>query len=176
MLDRFQRRYLGLVEWLAILAVGLIVASAALTLLDVIMRSIVRRPLFGTNDVVIILLTVSILATFPYCTATSQHLRVTALGPRLGPAGFWLVELFAGIVILTILGAFAWQFALRAVMLAKMGEGSQLLLIPMAPVWWIGAALMGMATIAQCLVVAHDAASLIARRPVPRGDTGDSVA
>jgi hypothetical protein len=101
---------------------------------------------------------------------------VTALGPRLGSIGFWLVELFAGLAILTILGAFTWQFALRAMMLAKMGEGSQLLLIPMAPVWWAGAALMGLAAIAQCLVVVHDAAALIARQPVPRTDAGDAVA
>jgi TRAP-type transport system small permease protein len=175
MLDRLQRSCLVLVEWLALFAIGLIVLAAALTLIDVVMRSILQRPLFGTNDVVIILLTVGILATFPYCTATRQHLRVTALGSRLGDSGFWLVELFAGTAILIILAAFAWQFALRAMMLAKMGEGSQLLQIPMAPVWWIGACLMAAAALAQCLLIAHDAAALVFRKPVPRSETGDVV-
>ncbi|MGD9921465.1 MAG: TRAP transporter small permease [Pseudorhodoplanes sp.] len=173
MFGRAQRFYLMAVAWLAFLAVTLIAISAALTLLDVVMRSIVGQPLFGTNDVVIILLTVGILACFPYCTATRQHLRVTALGTRLAPFGFWMVEIVAGLAILVVLGAFAWQFALRALMLAKTGEASQLLLIPLAPVWWIGSVLMGLAAFAQCLLIVHDAAALLMREPVPRSEAGD---
>jgi TRAP-type C4-dicarboxylate transport system permease small subunit len=176
MYDRSQCLFLRAVEWLALFAITLIVLSAGLTLLDVVMRSIVGRPLFGTNDVVIILLTVGILACFPYCTATRQHLRVTALGARLAPSGFWLVEILAGIAILVILGAFAWQFALRAIMLAKTGEGSQLLMIPLAPVWWIGSALMAIAASAQLLLIVHDATALITGKPLPRDDSGDAVA
>ena len=47
------------------MAVSLIVLAAALTLADVVMRSVVRHPLFGTNDVVIILLTIGILRVVP---------------------------------------------------------------------------------------------------------------
>ena len=176
MYDRLQRLYLRAVEWLALFAVTLIVLSAALTLLDVVMRSIVGRPLFGTNDIIIIFLTVGILACFPYCTATRQHLRVTALGARLPPSGFWLVEILAGVAILVILGAFAWQFVLRAMMLAKTAEASQLLMIPLAPVWWIGSVLMAMAALAQCFLIVHDAIALITGKPVPRTDSGDAVA
>ena len=176
MLDRFQRLYLTFVEWLALFAVGLVVLAAALTLADVVMRSVVRHPLFGTNDIIIVLLTIGILASFPYCTATTQHLRVTAVGNRLGSSGFWVVELFAGIAILVILGAFVWQFSLRAMMLAKTGESSQLLSIPMAPVWWVGAALMTAAALAQCLLIVRDAAALISRKPLPPSQTGESVA
>jgi TRAP-type C4-dicarboxylate transport system permease small subunit len=175
MLDRLQRCYLTAVEWLAILAISLIVLAAALTLADVVMRSIVMRPLFGTNDIVILLLTAGILACFPYCTATRQHLRVTALGTRLGNAGFWLFELFAGATILIILSAFVWQFALRAAMLAKTGEGTQLLAIPIAPVWWVGSALMAAAALAQCLLIVHDAIALVTRQPMPSADTGEAV-
>jgi TRAP-type C4-dicarboxylate transport system permease small subunit len=173
MFDRLQRFYLTAVEWLALLAVTLIAISAALTVLDVVMRSIVGRPLFGTNDVVIMLLTAGILACFPYCTATRQHLRVTALGTRLNRSGFWMVEIVAGLAILVTLGAFAWQFASRAIMLAKTSEVSQLLLIPLAPVWWVGSVLMGIAALAQCLLILHDAAGLLTRKPVPRSESED---
>ena len=98
------------------------------------------------------------------------------MGRRLGTSGFWLVELFAGTAILSFSAPFAWQFALRAMMLAKIGEGSQLLQIPMAPFWWIGARLMAAAALAQCLLIAHDAAALVVRKPVPRSETGDVVA
>ena len=175
MFERLQRSYLTAVEWLAVVAIALIVLSAVLTLFDVVMRSIVYRPLFGTNDVVIILLTVGILACFPYCTATRQHLRVTTLGSRLGGSGFWVVELLAGIATLVVLVAFAWQFGLRATMLAKTRESSQLLAIPLAPVWWAGSALMAAASLAQFLLIAHDAVALTLRKPVPRSESGDVV-
>lgn len=175
MFDRVQRCYLTAVEWLALLAVTLVTFAAALTVLDVVMRSIVGRPLFGTNDVVIILLTVGILACFPYCTATRQHLRVTALGDRLAASGFWAVEIVAGLAVLVVLGAFAWQFALRAIMLAKTGEASQLLMIPLAPVWWIGSALMASAALAQCLLIVHDIFALLSGKPAPHTAVGDVV-
>ena len=176
MLDRLQRLYLAFVTWLAIFAIALIVLAAAFTLADVVMRSVVRRPLFGTNDLIILLMMTGILASFPYCTATRQHLRVTAFGSRLGGSGFWLVEIFAGVTIAVILGAFVWQFALRAVMLGRTGEGTQLLFIPMAPFWWIGAALMAAATLAQCLLIAYDTAALIAQKPMPAAEAGESIA
>ena len=61
-------------------------------------------------------------------------------------------------------------------MLAKTGESSQLLSIPTAPVWWLGAALMAAAALAQCLLIARDAAALISRQPLPPSEAGESVA
>ncbi len=146
-------------------ACALMLVAAGLTLMDVVMRSIVRRPLFGTNDVVLLLLMLGVLAAFPYSIATRQHLRIIAAGQRLGPKTFRGLELFAGLCILAVLGGFGWQFALRAAALSATREGTQLLLIPLAPFWWIGAALMMLAAFAQATLLLDDAMALVGARP-----------
>ena len=151
----------------AYLAVAMIVAAAALTALDVFFRSILRSPLFGTNDVVVLALTIGVTGCFAYALAIRRHMSVDVIGRRLGSRAYWLLELFGGAATLAVFAGFAAEFASRAGRLARMNEASQLLSIPLSPVWWAAAAFMGLAAAVQIAVVLENAHAVAVGRALP---------
>ncbi len=155
----------------AYLAVLMIAAAAALTALDVFFRSILRSPLFGTNDIVVLALTIGVTGCFAYALAVRRHMSVDVLGRRLGPRAFWLLETAAAAATLAVFAGFAAEFASRAGRLARMNEASQLLAIPLSPVWWSAAALMALAAAVQLVVVVENAHAFAARRGLPVSGT-----
>lgn len=170
-LDRLQETSLRITRWLALLAVGAVLAGAALTVTDVVLRSATRQGVFGANDAVLLVLVVAVTACFPLGMATREHMRLAALGRALGGrAGHYLLEILSGLVTLAVMAGFAWQFARRAGNLAATNDHSQLLQWPLAPWWYAAAALMGLAALAQALVVAADARALATGAPIPETD------
>jgi TRAP-type C4-dicarboxylate transport system permease small subunit len=168
MTDRLERLSRAATRAVAALAVLLILLAAALTVVDIVMRSIVMRPLFGTNDVVLLLLTVAVAGCFPYALAVGQHMDVTLAGRALGRRGFWALTVFANLVTLAVFAGYCLEFAKRAASLSEMHRGTQLLQIPLAPIWWTAAALLGLGVAAQLVVTLRAAASLTRRAPIPR--------
>jgi TRAP-type C4-dicarboxylate transport system permease small subunit len=153
----------------AYLAVAMIIIGAVLTAIDVFFRSALRMPIFGTNDIVVLALTLGVTGCFPYALAVRQHMKVEVVGRRLGPRAYWSLELFAGLATTAVFAAFAVEFAARAGRLARMNEASQLLLIPLSPIWWISAALMAIAAAAQIVVVLENAHAVAVGRALPAG-------
>lgn len=153
----------------AYLAVAMIVLGAVLTAVDVFFRSALRMPIFGTNDIVVLALTLGVIGCFPYALAVRQHMKVEVFGRRLGPRAYWSLELFAGLATAAVFAAFAVEFGERAARLARMNEASQLLLIPLSPIWWVSAALMAVAAAAQIAVVIENAHAVAVRRGLPTG-------
>lgn len=133
---------------------GLLILSAALvTILDVVMRSVINRPFFGANDIVLYLLTIGVVGFFPLMVDSAHHIKIEVLGSRLGRRGVRLVEGFANLVTLLVLAGFTWQFLLRGNRLASFGDASQILQLPVAPMWWIGAGFMALAVVIQAVMV-----------------------
>jgi TRAP-type C4-dicarboxylate transport system permease small subunit len=166
-IDALQRVSGAAARLVAFLAVAMIVLAAILTAVDVFFRSILRSPIFGTNDVVVLALTLGVTACFPYALAVRQHMKVDLVGRRLGPRGYWALELFAGIATVAVFAGFAVEFAKRAGRLERMNEASQLLLIPLSPIWWLAAGLMAVAAAVQVVVVLENAHALATARGLP---------
>jgi TRAP-type C4-dicarboxylate transport system permease small subunit len=151
----------------AYLAVAMIVLGAVLTAVDVFFRSALRMPIFGTNDIVVLALTLGVTGCFPYALAVRHHMKVEVVGRRLGARAYWTLEVFAGLATTAVLAAFAIEFAARAGRLARMNEASQLLLIPLSPIWWVSAGLMAIAAAAQIVVVLENAHAVAVARGFP---------
>lgn len=156
-------------QYAAWFAVALFVLAAAMTVVDVFMRSIVGKPLFGTNDLVILAMTVGVCASFPYATVARRHMSVDILGRQIGGRAYWALEFFGGLFTLLVFAGFAWQFGKRAVRLEQMNEGTQLLLIPLWPFWWGLTVVLALAALAQAVVLADCLRRARAGAPVPDG-------
>ena len=73
-IDRAQQTNVGLTRIVALLAVGLILAGSAITVADVVLRSSIRKPIFGANDIVLLILVVAVTACFPHALAMREHI------------------------------------------------------------------------------------------------------
>ena len=90
-IDRAQQTNVGLTRIVALLAVGLILAGSAITVADVVLRSSIRKPIFGANDIVLLILVVAVTACFPHALAMREHMRIAAFGKAVGGrVGHWL--------------------------------------------------------------------------------------
>lgn len=167
-IDRVQQASVRLTRAVALVAVGAVLIGAVLTVIDVGLRSSIRKSLFGTNDIVLLILVVAVSACFAHGVAMREHMRVSALGRALGGRiGHWLCEIFAGLVTLVCFVGFAWQFGKKAGALAASHERTLLLEWSVAPWWWVASGLLGLAALAQLIVVFTDIESLVrGREPV----------
>ncbi|MFC6762472.1 TRAP transporter small permease [Sulfitobacter porphyrae] len=89
---------------------GLVLVAAVVTLYEVFMRSVVNRPFFGANDLVLYVLTIGVIGFFPLMVDSGHHIKIDSFGKFLGPRWFRRFEWFGNIVTLFVLAAFVWQF------------------------------------------------------------------
>jgi TRAP-type C4-dicarboxylate transport system permease small subunit len=160
-IDRAQQTNVGLTRIVALLAVGLILAGSAITVADVVLRSSIRKPIFGANDIVLLILVVAVTACFPHALAMREHMRIAAFGKAVGGrVGHWLCEIFSGVVVMLVFAGFTWQFARRAMTLTATREETPLLAWHIGPWWWAATALLALATLSQLIVVLVDVQAL----------------
>ena len=160
-IDRAQQTNVGLTRIVALLAVGLILAGSAITVADVVLRSSIRKPIFGANDIVLLILVVAVTACFPHALAMREHMRIAAFGKAVGGrVGHWLCEIFSGVVVMLVFAGFTWQFARRAMTLTATREETPLLAWHIGPWWWAATALLALATLSQLIVVLVDVRAL----------------
>lgn len=151
------------------LAAGLIFFAACLTVVDVFMRSVLNIPIYGTNDMILLAMTVGVCACFPIATISRRHMVVDVLGRALGRRWFWLLEAISSVPTILVLGAFSVMFAKRAMRLADMNEGTQLLVIPLAPFWWVAAAAFALSALAAFQVFCVNVSMARAQADIPDG-------
>lgn len=162
LIDRAQEANVRFTRAVALLAVGLILAGSALTVADVVLRSSIRKPIYGANDIVLLVLVVAVSACFPHAIAMREHMRLAAFGKAVGGrVGHWLCEIFAGVVILLVFAGFSWQFGRKALVLAATHEHTQLLSLSIAPWWWAATVLLGIAALSQLIVLLVDVQALL---------------
>lgn len=131
----------------------LIFFAALVTLLDIFMRSFLRLPIHGANDVILMALTLAVIGYFPLMIESGHHMKIDVLGKAFGARFRMVIEGFANMLTLLVLAGFAWQFWLRGERLHGYDERSQMLQLPMAPLWWIAASFMAVAVLAQILIL-----------------------
>lgn len=116
-----------------ILVALLLFLMMAVTVVDVLGRYVVNRPLQGSTEMVRYLLVLVIFIALPVVTARGGHISVSlvdkAFGPRLDALRRALVNLLAG-AAMTAIGWYLWR---HAGMLARHGDVIGYLLVPVAP-------------------------------------------
>ena len=129
-----------------------LVAIGALIMYDALARHFILPRVPGLGDFGEVVYAVVIISCFPAGLLHSQNVQVTILGDALGLRR-WL-DAFASLVTLAVFAAFAFQFLLLTLDMQTSGRVTSTVLMPVAPWWWIAAAVFVVTLPVQLWVVA----------------------
>ncbi|WMS44934.1 TRAP transporter small permease [Acuticoccus sp. MNP-M23] len=133
-------------RWLLMAAAGiLLVAMMMLTVVDVIGRYIFAAPVAGAFEATEVMLALAIFAGLPIVTARGEHVSVRLLVDRLPRRLQLALDVFSDLLVAVLLAGAAWLLYQRGASLARFGDSTVLLHIPLAPVAF---ALAGLAAVA----------------------------
>lgn len=134
--------------------VGLFFAVAVLSVGEILVRWILRVSFIGLSDVAAIGTVIGVAACFPQCAVARGHLSLQILnGVRLPPAARQALDLLG--IALTALAFFliARQLWIYGADLARAGNVSLMLKLPMGPVWQAAGVLLMIAACVEALAL-----------------------
>ena len=107
------------------------------TVADVTGRYFFNRPILGVFDLTHFAVVIMVFLGVGYCAYYGSHAAIDLFASRFHPviARFIqrVVDLAGGVLLLVI----AWQSALAGIQIQGFGQSSQLLLIPVFPLYWV---------------------------------------
>lgn len=154
---------------LAQLGLCLLIAFAAATLVDGLMRGVFASPIDAVRDLGELVVAVAISACFPLAFLEQRNIAVSLLGGLPGRRGQALLDLVVAAVVTVMMALFAWEFAVYARQLALAGETTAMLEWPKAPFWVVVDANLWLTLTAQAVVLLRHALTLAAPLPARHG-------
>jgi len=152
-LARLERA--GLLATRALSVVGLValMALAAMTLTDGLMRWLANRPIEGVRDVGAVIVAVAVSCCLPVGLMERGHVSIRLVPALLGERAGRILDALAALVVEAVMIAIAWQFTVFAGKIARANETTWVLKIPTAPFWYVVAAILWTAVLVQAIVV-----------------------
>jgi len=138
---------------IALIGLAGLLALAFATVLDVLCRWLLNAPITGVRDLSALFVAIIIAASFPMCFANRNNITIRFLGTFLGPWYREFLDLFGNILTLVVLSLMAWKFWIYAGQLAKSNETTWVLCLPVAPWYYMVAALITACFFVQIFVV-----------------------
>lgn len=161
LLDRLERVGLAATRALAVAGLAALLALAALTLADGMMRWLANRPIEGVRDAGALIVAVAVSCCIPVALMERANITIRVAASALGVRGARVLDALAAGVAWIVVAALAWQFTLYAGKLARAHETTWILKLPVAPFWYAVAAVLWVAVLVQTIVVALDVARAI---------------
>jgi len=141
---------------IALLAVIGMLAFAILTAFDVVLRRWTSLPMAGFNEILALILPITIVACFPAGVATRGHLTITFLRRSLNPRFAAVLHLFGQALLFVAFAVLSWRVAGYALLLDHRKAETTILKWPLAPTFWLVAGLLAIAALIQLIVLAND--------------------
>jgi TRAP-type C4-dicarboxylate transport system permease small subunit len=157
-LARLERVGLAVTRALSVLGLIALMALAAMTLADGLMRWLANRPIEGVRDAGALIVAVAVASCIPVGLMERANITVRVAAAVLGERAGRVLDALAALAAWVVVAAMAWQFTVFAGKLARAGETTWVLKIPVAPFWYAVAAILWLAVLVQAIVVLLDAA------------------
>ena len=143
-----------MVSGLAALGVcGLIVQSFAIVT-DVLFRWLFNSPVQGMEDLNGLLIIAIVASFFPAVLHNRANVSINVVGKLFGPRGAEVLNSFGHLMTLIFFAILAWQLIRYTLSLDD--RITQILELPVQPMWWIAAIIMAACVPVQVLVlIAH---------------------
>lgn len=155
-----ERLVVRLTRATAVLGLVLLLALAGMTVVDGMMRWLANQPIDGVRDVGALIIANAVAASLPVVLAERANITVEFAASLFGRFGARLCNVVAGIVVLVVMAAMAWQFQLFTNGLARAGQTTWVLQWKVAPFWQATTVLIALCVPVQAVVVLRDIARL----------------
>jgi TRAP-type transport system small permease protein len=163
MLDRLERIGLGTTRALSVAGLAALMALAALTLADGLMRWLANRPIEGVRDLAAVIVAVAVCCCIPVGLMERSNISIKVAAEIFGARTGRVLDAFGAAAVEVVILAMAWQFTAYAGKLAHAGETTWVLKIPTAPFWYTVAAILWIAVLVQAIVVVLEFARAMRR-------------
>lgn len=173
MLERLEDAGLRATRALSVGGLIALMFLAVMTLADGTLRWLASTPIEGVRDVGALAIALAVSCCIPVGLMERGNITIRVAATAIGPGAGRFLDAFAAIVVEAVMAVMAWEFTLLAGKLAKAGETTWLLKIPVAPFWYGVAAILWCAVLVQAIVVVLEVGRFV--RPVGRrASDGDS--
>jgi len=175
MLDRLE--WLGLRSTRALSAIGLtaLMFLAVLTLADGLLRWLANSPIDGARDLGGLAIAIAITSCIPVGLMERSNITIRFLESLAGPTASKVFDAMASLIVGVVMVVIAWQFWLYAGKMARAKETTWVLQVPVAPYWYVVAAIFWIAVVVQAIVIAVDLARLFGRDTTLPDNTSEAV-
>lgn len=132
-------------------------------IVEVVGRYAFNAPLYGSLDLVVVLLVLAVSCAIGYGGRTGAHVTADMVTTLVGPKFEWISGVCIKVLAAGVTAIWSWRLFVTGQTAARLGESTQLLNIPFAPVYQ--ALAVGVGLYAAVLVI--EALALAAKREVP---------
>jgi len=151
-LSGLERAAFAATRTLAIAGLLLLLAFAAATLSDGVMRWLFNRPIDAVRDLGNLVVAIVISCCFPLAFLERSNISIRLVG-SMSPMAGRVLDAAAAVVVGLILILIATQFFKHAGQFAHAGDKTWMFDIPVAPFWYAVTAVLWFAVAIQMLVV-----------------------
>ena len=132
-LEKTENGLTYLARFLAVISALAIGSITTIICVSVIMRRVANSPLFYAEELVGLLLAVTLFFALPLVTLRGDHIRVTLLANQLQKRGRAYLGLVAGIVVLAFLGWLIFESLEWMAFAIRLGLKTEATSIPLVP-------------------------------------------
>lgn len=153
---------------ISVLAVTAMLAGAMIVVADVLGRWLLGRAIVALNEIMSIVFALAVAATLPAGAARRVNLRVDLLGSSTGARMTAWLTVCGSILLAVFFAILAWRIWGLALRYNMQGRATSILYVPLAPLYFTIAALMGSATLVQIALIFQDIGRALRVRAGPR--------
>lgn len=135
MLERIKNALYHLTRWGAWLGMGFLLAAMVITTTDVVLRKINGRGIYGTVDLVQLMIMGAAYLSIPYGFMTRSHVSVSVIVDNFNRRSTALTNFLAAVLATGFMGAVAWFGFEQTLMQIEYGDISLTLGVPKIYYW-----------------------------------------
>ena len=133
LLEKTETGLIYVARFLAVISALAIGSITTIICVSVIMRRVANSPLFYAEELVGLLLAVTLFFALPLVTLRGDHIRVTLLANQFRKHGKTYLGLVAGLVVLTFLGWLIFESLEWMAFAIRLGLKTEATSIPLVP-------------------------------------------
>jgi TRAP-type C4-dicarboxylate transport system permease small subunit len=146
----------GVSDILAVVGLFLLLALAAFTLLDGLLRAVANRPIDLVREIGDLVAAVCGACCLPIVLLHRGNIVLRAFGDILPARIVRAIDIFAALVVEIVMIGMAWQFYLFSAKTMRAGDVTWLLSLPKAPFWFLVDGILWIAVMVQSFVLAEE--------------------